>query len=137
MSSNLDKFYCLIAGTRTYNDYEEFSKVTDYMLSQITLPIVIVSGGAKGADSMAEKYAKEKGYELEVFHANWDLYGPALAGMIRNRKMHEFIKKYPHRGCLCFWDGVSKGTADNGKHAKEFSTPIATYNFIQKKLYCK
>lgn len=55
-----------------------------------TLPrrdLVIVHGGARGADSLAEQWALEVGVEVERHPAEWGRYGRALAGHIRNQKM--------------------------------------------------
>lgn len=66
-------FFCLIVGSRTYDNYETFSKIVDKALSsKQNQEIIIVSGGAKGADQMAERYAKEHGYHLIVMEADWD-----------------------------------------------------------------
>lgn len=92
-----------IVGSRRYNNYSSFVKVVgEFLRSEDTL----VSGGAKGADSLAEKFAKDIGVEIKVFKADWDKYGNS-AGMIRNGLIVEesdFI--------LAFWDGKSKGTKD-------------------------
>ncbi len=124
-------FYLLIAGTRTYEDYEEMSAISDYMLSKTTGNICIVSGGASGADMLAERYAKKHGHELKVFPAKWDLYGKR-AGMVRNQQMHNFIAKHDRRAVLCFWDGQSRGTKSNFQMAKDKNTQIATWNYITK-----
>lgn len=115
-------FHCLVVGSRTFNDYSFMKHKLDYFL-QCQKSVVIVSGGAKGADSLAEQYAHEKGYMLKVFPAKWDLYG-FYAGYARNRQMHEYISKVPKRGCVAFWQNESKGTAHNFELAKEFDTPI-------------
>ncbi len=126
-----DIFYLLVAGTRTYEDYKELSNICDYMLSNITRPVCIISGGANGADKLAERYAKEHGYQLKIFPAKWDLYGKR-AGMVRNQQMHNFIARYPHRAVLCFWDGKSRGTKSNFQMAKDKGTRIATWSYIKK-----
>ena len=90
--------------------------------------IVIVSGGANGADTLAERYAKEKGYPLIVFPAKWDELGKS-AGYIRNKEMHDFISHFPKRGVVAFWDGNSKGTKLNFKLAEEFNNPIKIIRF--------
>lgn len=66
-----EAFYCLVVGSRTFDDYELMKKKLDHILKNYHR-IVIVSGGARGADSLAERYAKEKGYPLKVFPAEWD-----------------------------------------------------------------
>jgi len=43
----------------------------------------LVSGGAKGADTLAERFAKELGIDCEVFLADWNKHGKA-AGFIHN-----------------------------------------------------
>ena len=126
-----ETFYLLIAGSRSYDNYKEFSLICDHMLSQANIPVCIVSGGAKGADFLAEKYAKEKGYQLKVFPADWNQFGKS-AGHLRNRQMHEFIAKHKKRGCLCFWDGSSKGTFSNFKMARDNNTPLVVWNFVTK-----
>lgn len=48
--------------------------------------ITIISGGAKGADSLAIEWAKARGVTYEVHPAQWDVHGKA-AGPIRNQEM--------------------------------------------------
>ncbi len=120
-------FHLLVAGTRTYENYDEFSYVMDY-LDQNLKTIEIVHGGAKGADSMADRYAKEHNLLLKVFPANWDLYGKQ-AGYIRNREMHKYLSQFERKGCILFWDGKSKGTAHNIGLAEDYGIPLKIYDF--------
>lgn len=115
-------FFCLVVGTRTFCDYDLMVQKLDYIL-KYHKKTVIVSGGAKGADSLAERYAKEHGLTFVIFRAEWDKYGKS-AGYIRNKKMHEYIANMPQRGCAAFWDGKSKGTAHNFELAKKYKTQI-------------
>lgn len=119
-----DAFFCLVVGSRTFSDYNFFEKKLESLL-QNQSKVVLVSGGAQGVDSMAEKYAAEKKIPIIVFPAKWDELGKA-AGYIRNKEMHEFVSKMSKRGCVAFWDGKSKGTQHSFKLAKEYSTPIKT-----------
>lgn len=121
----------LIAGTRTYNDFREFSAICD-RVTQNYKDVIIISGGAKGADCLAEYYAKQKRYPFIEVKAEWDRYGKR-AGYIRNRKMHEMLSQNKNRGVLLFWDGKSRGTAQNIDLAKEFGTDIRIWNFEEKK----
>lgn len=120
-------FACLIVGSRTFMDYELLKRKCDHLL-QNQKDILIVSGGAKGADFLAEKYAKEKGYVLKVFRADWDKNGKA-AGYIRNEEMHKFIATFEKRGVIAFWDGSSKGTAHNFDLAKKYNNQIKIINY--------
>ena len=115
-------FYCLIVGSRGFNDYELLKEKCDKLLSNQS-DVAIVSGGAKGADTLAERYAKDKGYELKVFKADWDNYGKS-AGYIRNEQMHKYIAQFDKRGVIAFWDGQSKGTAHNFELGKRYKNEV-------------
>jgi len=67
--------------------------------------LVIISGGAKGADELAAKWAEAYDFESQVFPADWDKHGKS-AGYIRNQQM---IDQEPDI-VIAFWDGKSKGT---------------------------
>jgi hypothetical protein len=121
-------FYMLIAGSRTFNNYELLKERCDFYLQNQKGVIHIVSGGARGADALAERYAKEKGYELHVFPADWDRYGKA-AGYIRNEQMHKYIAQFEKRGVICFWDGQSKGTAHNFELCKTYNNSLRVVQF--------
>ena len=97
-------FKLIIAGTRTFNDYQLLRDYTDKLLVNIKEPIEIVSGHARGADALGERYAMEKGYALKIFPAEWDVYGK-LAGFRRNVQMAEYAD-----ALLAFHDGESSGT---------------------------
>ena len=126
-------FYLLVAGSRNYNNYSEFTKSMDILLkTQVSMgkEIVIVSGGARGADFLAEKYAKDKGYKVKVFKANWDLYGKS-AGYKRNAEMHDFLSKQQSRGCVCFWDMNSPGTKNNFGLCQKNKTPLRVFSITE------
>ena len=64
-------------GTRTFTDYKKLCKVCDHLL-QDQNNIEIVSGSYyRGADKLGEQYAKERGYKLTKFPADWNKYGKA------------------------------------------------------------
>ena len=119
--------YCLVVGSRSFSDYELLSRELDLQLEDST-NVVIVSGGAKGADSLAEQYADARGYQKEIFKADWKKYGRA-AGPIRNEEMQKYISQFSNRICVAFWDGKSKGTATNFKLAKKYNNSIKIVRF--------
>jgi hypothetical protein len=122
-------FYLLVAGSRGFNDYPLLKEKLDYLLqNQSGKEIHIVSGGAKGADTLAEWYAKERGYQMHVFPADWNRFGKS-AGYRRNEQMHQFISQFPKRGCVCFWDGESKGTQHNFQLCETYGTPLRKIMF--------
>lgn len=102
-----DKYKVIIAGSRSFNDYTLLRDTCDeLMATKANDVITVISGGSKGADALAERYAKEKGYPLEVFAAEWDRYGRS-AGPLRNEKM-----ACAADALIAFWDGISSGTHD-------------------------
>ena len=93
----------IIAGSRNFNDYKKLCKICDHLL-QNQANIEIISGAAKGADQLGEKYASEKGYRIKKFPANWNKYGKS-AGPKRNEEMANYADVL-----IAFWDGKSRGT---------------------------
>ncbi|MDO4459885.1 MAG: DUF2493 domain-containing protein [Clostridia bacterium] len=105
----------LVCGGRDFSDYEKLRFTLDEIISG-KVNIEIVSGHAKGADELGEKYALEKGYPVRMFYPEWGKFGKA-AGIIRNREMLEYIGE-DDGIAVAFWDGVSSGTAFTIKEAK-------------------
>ena len=122
-----NKFYCLVAGSRGFEHYGLLCQKMDKILKN-QKDVVIVSGGATGADRLAERYAKDRGYELIVIKPDWDKYGKK-AGYIRNEQMHKLIASHDNRGCVCFWDGESHGTRDNFDRCKKYNTPLRVIDY--------
>ncbi len=75
-------FRVIIAGSRDFSDYVLLRQTMDILLSNIKEDITVVCGKARGADTLGEQYAKERGYAVAYFPADWDKYGKA-AGFIR------------------------------------------------------
>ena len=102
---SITKYKVVVAGCRDFADYELLKEKCDFYL-QNKKPgiIVIVSGHASGADTLGERYAQERGYETEVYPADWKTNGRA-AGPIRNAKMASVAHTL-----IAFWNGKSRGT---------------------------
>ena len=98
-------FRLIIAGGREFSDYPLLAQNVEAFVNELDDPeIEIVCGCARGADSLGEEYGKSKGYKINYYKPNWDLYGRS-AGMIRNNQMAQNAD-----GLVAFWDGSSKGT---------------------------
>ena len=110
-------FRVVIAGGRDFNDYKLLKTWCDYYLQNKT-DITVISGCAKGADTLGEKYAEEKHYTIDKKPADWDKYGKS-AGYKRNVEMAENAD-----GIICFWNGKSKGTKHMIDIAKEKGIPV-------------
>ena len=124
----------IIAGGRDYADYKRLKSVCTRLLIQAKVT-EIVSGGAMGADKLAEDFARESKIQSTVFMAQWreiaskpdneivtDLWGSKywkLAGHERNEKMAAYGD-----ALIAFWDMKSKGTKNMIDVAREYKIPV-------------
>lgn len=95
----------IIAGGRDFKDYERLEKFVDEWIEVHGRPDNIISGMANGADLLGLHYAEKRGIPVIKKPANWEEHGRG-AGFQRNLEM-----AYIANSCICFWDGVSKGTS--------------------------
>jgi hypothetical protein len=96
----------IIAGTRTFNDFEFLkSEMAKFRASlQKESPLEVVSGCAKGADTLGESWASQEGLKIHRYPADWNKNGKA-AGPLRNVQMADNAE-----ACVIFWDGKSSGS---------------------------
>jgi hypothetical protein len=122
---NRPTYKVIIAGTRKFADYTLLCSSCDRLLSQkgLTHDIIIVSGTARGADKLGERYAKERGYNVELFPADWENKGRA-AGYIRNADMANNAD-----ALIAFWDGTSHGTAHMIDIARKKNLPVRVIRY--------
>lgn len=103
----------IIAGGRDFKDYKYLEEKCYEVIAPLLErenKIIIREGEARGADTLAIRFALENGFDLQRYFANWDLNGKR-AGYIRNKEMA--LGKNgdkPADILIAFWDGVSKGT---------------------------
>ena len=114
----------IIAGSRGITDYRYLLKCLLKVDWEIT---TVISGVARGADALGEKFATDKGIPTILFPANWASYGRA-AGYIRNEEMAEHAE-----ACVVLWDGQSKGSAHMIKEAEKAGLRLAV--FVKGELY--
>ena len=87
----------------------------------------VVSGGARGVDTLGELYALERGIPLRQFKAAWDILGKG-AGYMRNAEMAAYGE-----ALIALWDGQSKGTGHMIEKARQNGLP--TYiKFVKETL---
>jgi hypothetical protein len=94
-----------IGGTRNFTNWEIFAEEMDTLAEEYQITHVI-SGGAKGADELARKWAMLRDYPFWQISADWKQYGKA-AGPIRNKD----CAKRANLG-IFFWDLESRGTSN-------------------------
>lgn len=97
----------LVCGGRDYDDRDTLFEALDYYN-----PEVVISGGARGADMLAERWAKARDVVHWIYPARWKVDGKS-AGPLRNIRM--FDNSHPDL-VLAFPGG--RGTAHMVAHAK-------------------
>ncbi len=116
----------IIAGSRSFEDYELLKEKMDHLLSnriRAGEEIEVVSGGAHGADTLGARYATARRFQLHLFPAEWKKYGRS-AGFRRNDQMAERAD-----ALVAFWDGKSAGTAHMISSAKKKGIPVRIIRF--------
>lgn len=97
----------IIAGSRegfTYQCVERAMLAALYKWQCYPCDVTVVSGTARGVDTLGEKWATDRGLPVIKYPANWAKYGKS-AGYRRNAEMAENAD-----ALVALWDGVSKGT---------------------------
>lgn len=118
----------IIAGGRDFDNFRLLSTKVNSILCEITSDIEIVCGCAKGADDLGRKYAKNLGYKIKEFPADWDAHGK-FAGVKRNREMAEYAD-----ALIAFWDGKSKGTKNMIEEAKKRGLKVRVIKYLLKSI---
>jgi hypothetical protein len=75
----------LVCGGRDYGDRTALYAALDRLHAERRFA-VLIAGGARGADTLAAKWAHERGIPTEIYMADWKGQGRA-AGPIRNQRM--------------------------------------------------
>lgn len=82
---------------------------------------LIISGGAVGIDTLAEKYADSNGIKKLILYPDYELYG-RNAPLIRNKLIVDHADLV-----IAVWDGSSPGTEFTISYAKRRHVPIEIY----------
>lgn len=115
----------IICGGRhhTVNVFDKFVSILDETYSELCEgedpeEVVIIQGGAKGADLIGKVWAESLNFKVVQYDADWKQYGKR-AGIIRNQQMldeenPDFVIAFPG----------GKGTADMVKRARQFGVEV-------------
>jgi hypothetical protein len=109
-----------VVGSRTFNDKTLLFETLDSLEweGKPVVPSLIVSGGASGADRLAEVYASTRKIPTKIIRPDWAKHGKA-AGPIRNR---EIVKEADL--IIAFWGGKSRGTLSTKQAAEKAGKPF-------------
>ena len=110
-----------IVGSRSFMDVTVIERAIRRLLVRDP-DVVIVSGGARGADALAEMLAHRLcAYPPLIFQADWRRgHG---AGLARNTKIVDASDEI-----IAFWDGRSGGTMDTVRKALAAKKPTYVYH---------
>ena len=128
----MEELRIIIAGSRDFHDYDLLKREVLNIVRYDNRPkkfIKIVSGKARGADTLGEQFAEEFGLEVKEFLADWNGLGKR-AGYVRNAEMAKFAVENNNDGMLiAFWDGKSKGTKHMIDLAEKYDLEVHVVRF--------
>ena len=108
----------LICGGREFTDYELMYNTLKKLCDERGEPDHVITGGARGADTLGWKWAQAKHIKFSIEFADWTQYGNR-AGPIRNMAM---LTKYKPDLVIAFPGG--KGTAHMKWISKEAGVEV-------------
>jgi len=111
----------LVTGSRSWTDYDTIEAALGSIIAATDSRIVVVHGGARGADSLAEQAARNLGLDTEVHPPNWTL--GRGAGYIRNAEM----VKAGADVALAFIVDDSRGASHCAGLAKRAGIPVRRF----------
>ena len=119
--------HLLICGTRTFADYPLLCAKLDALTANYSA-VEVVSGCARGADTLGEQWAAERGHSVKRFPADWKTHGKR-AGYLRNQEMAAYLGTVSPCGVVAFWDGESRGTKHMIDIAREAGLSVRVVNY--------
>lgn len=74
-----------VIGSREFRNYAQLARVVEgYIISPND---EVISGGATGADSMAQRWAKENGHDISIKYPKIKVDGYPAANFVRNKRI--------------------------------------------------
>jgi len=110
-----------IVGSREFKNWDQLKHRVDTFIHEDD---EIVSGGAVGADSMAQRYCKQFGYDMQIKYPKYARFGRG-ATFIRNKVIVEhsdIVLAFYQQGR--FQEG---GTANTAKWARELGVDLEEF----------
>lgn len=142
--------HIIVTGGRWFNDTTAVHGYISYLMGRYQEDLVIIQGGAPGADTIAKEFCETTSIPVETYEADWEHCGPECppvhmkansrgslycptAGHRRNQAMLDALPRaardasQPSGGVVAFIDRKledSRGTNDMVKRANEASVPV-------------
>jgi hypothetical protein len=107
-----------IVGSRAYPRLD----LIEAFVASLPAGTVVVSGGARGVDSVAEIAARDRGLDVVVYQADWERLG-RKAGPVRNAEIVANADRV-----VGFWDGKSRGTLNTVMQADRAGLPVEVFD---------
>lgn len=123
----------IIAGSRAISDYDLLCRVMEYARKLGIAPTVVISGMAKGIDTLGVKWALEHSiddsniWKFPVTPEEWRR-NPYTAGHIRNKEMGDIAD-----ACVVVHDGVKvkSGSTHMRDYAKSKGLRVVYWNVLK------
>ena len=114
-----------IVGSRKFCDYKLMKEILDPVRDKIAM---IISGGAIGADTLAQQYAKDNGLTILIYYPEWKKYRKK-AGFIRNVKIANVAERM-----IAFAYPDSRGTRHVVRKMKDLNKPACVVELQHENL---
>lgn len=121
----------IVAGSRDFDDYSLLKLTLKEYINGLDIvdlnQIVVISGAARGADTLGEHFAYDYQIAVRRFPAKWDELGKR-AGWVRNAEMAKYAAE-KHGVLFAFWDGKSRGTKNMIDLANRYGLEVHVVNY--------
>lgn len=121
----------IVAGSRDFDDYSLLKLTLKEYINGLDIAdlsqVVIISGAARGADTLGEYFTYDYQIAVRRFPAKWDELGKR-AGWVRNAEMAKYAAE-KHGVLFAFWDGKSRGTKNMIDLANRYGLEVHVVNY--------
>ncbi len=117
-----------IIGSRNFTDKELFLCKVNEVIAIQGMPNLVISGGAVGADTLAEEWAKENAVEFQVFKPQHKDFPKSIRRFAAPHARNTLIAEHSDV-VIAFWDGQSTGSKDTVDKALSLSKKVYIYNY--------
>jgi len=118
-------FRLLITGSRTWNDKAVIVSELANFARVYGKEVTLVSGGARGADSLCESIAIKLGWAIEVHKADWDSQPDGSYNKRAGFQRNELMVLLGADACLAFVKDDSQGAQHTAHLATKAGIPTA------------